>query len=286
MGSWTNPNVQQVTPLSTAGSLSGATNAASIPAGGFYTPLNMVDVSLFNSYDLDAYCYASPAGSAGAPITALIQLQWFDDLVSGVVVFEEDWWIWVGRAQLPADSTLAATGPMHGRYMTLTMTIPNATTGLIVQYMNIFGSPRTVPYSDWRQNLATIAPESSGITMQPSTAGSGFDNILAYVQGAALAAGAVIFIPIGLYAGPVYYSINYSQTPNNTLVIATVANLVSGQIVAGTGMPGILVTDAAAAGAFAFGNLILPRAPCALVLHGNATTAGTVTFTMIAQQAA
>lgn len=286
MGSWTNPNVQQVTPLSQAGNLAGAPNAATINAGGSYMPLNLVDVSLFSSYDIDGYVYASPSGSAGAPIVALVQLQWYDDNTSGITVFEEDWWIWVGRTSLPAGTTLAGTGPMHGKFMSLTVTIPNATSGAIVQYMNIFGSPRTVPYSDWRQNLATLQPQSSGITLLSNTAGSGFDNILAYVQGAALAAGAVIFIPIGLYAGPVYYSINYSQVPNNTLVIATLASLVSGQIVAGTGMPGVLLTDTAAAGAFTFGQLILPRAPCALVLHGNATTAGTITFTCIGQQAA
>jgi hypothetical protein len=286
MGSWTNPNVQQVTPLSVAGSLSGSPNAATIPPGGSYVPINLIDVSLFTSYDIDAYCYASPAGAVGAPIVALIQLQWFDDLISGIPVFEEDWWIWVGRAQLSGAPTLGGTGPMHGKYMTLTVSIPNATSSLIVQYMNVFGSPRTVPYSDWRQNLVTILPESSGITLLPSTSGSGFDNVLAYVQGATLTAGAVIFIPIALYAGPVYMSINFSQVPNNTLVIATMDDLTSGQIVAGTGMPGILLTDGSAAGAFQFSNLILPRAPCALIMHANATTGGTITFTCIAQQAA
>lgn len=266
--------------------MAGSPNAAIIPPGGSYMPLNLVDVSLFNSYDIDGYAYANPAGSVGAPLMAEIQLQWFDDQLSGIPVFEEDWWIWVGRASLAGAPTLAGTGPMHGKFMSLTVSIPSATSALTVQYMNIFGSPRTVPYSDWRQNLVTIQPESSGISLLPSSQGSGFDNVLAYIYGAPLAAGAVVFIPIALYAGPVYFLINYSQTPNNQVAIVNLEGLTSGQIVAGTGAPGLLFTTGAAAAAFTFGNLILPRAPCAFVIHGNATTAGTVTFSCIGQQAA
>jgi hypothetical protein len=287
MGTWTNPNVQQVTSLVSSGSLSGATNAATLASSASsYMPMNLVDVSLFQSYDINGYVYANPAGSVGAPLYALFQLQWFDDLVSGIPVFEEDWMIWTGRASQTTISPLAGTGPMHGRYMSLTITIPLATTGAVVQFLNVFGSGRTVPYSDWRQNTSLVQPESSGITYQGSTSGTGFDNVLADIDGITLGVGATIFVPCGLYSGPAWYRLRTGNQPAQDCSIATVLGSVSGGIVAGSGMPGIIIDLGEPNNVETTGIIFLPRAPVCFIIHGNATTGTSVGFKLIAQQAA
>lgn len=284
---WTNPNVQQITALASAGSLTGSPNAALLNnSGSQYVPVNLQDVTLFASYDINAYVYASPSGSVGAPLVALFQLQWFDDMVSNIPVFEEDWYIWCGRASQANPSPLAGTGPMHGKYMTVIVTIPLATSGAVVQFINVFGSNRTVPYSDWRQNTSLVQPESSGITYAGSNFGTGFDNVLAAVDNLSLSAGEIIFVPCGLYSGPAHYRLRTSNQPAQDCTISTVEGAVSGGISAGSGMTGIIIDLGEPNNTEVGGDILLPRAPVCFILHGNATTGTQFSFKLIAQQAA
>jgi hypothetical protein len=288
MGSWTNPNVQQVTPLTQSGSLTG-TPARTIVAGTPYTALNLVDVSLFSSYDLNLLMTALNPGAVNSALCAQIQLQWFDDLISGIPVFEEDWWVWVASATgLPSAGTnpLAGSGPMHGRYLTVNISIPiTATSNSVLQFLNIFGSNRTVPYSDWRQDTQFVFPGTSGFTTMAG--GAAFDNLLAQsVTTTSLAAGTSYILPCGLYSGPIYFWFQFSNTPAQNIVLADVQGLVSGQVVGGTACPGTIFSNPGTAATPVSGTLLLPRAPCAWVIHANATTGGTLELMTIAQQAA
>src|SRR5262245_24100757 len=112
MANWTNPNVQPIVPLSQQGSLAAGSNVQTInPVAGFNI-VNKINVTQFASYDLNSYIYANSPGAVGAPIVALYQLEWFDDLVSGIPIFEEQWWIWLGRAPAGFSDCMSAQGPM------------------------------------------------------------------------------------------------------------------------------------------------------------------------------
>jgi hypothetical protein len=292
MGSWTNPNVQQVTSLFSGGSASGSSSVVNIAPLIPYVPINLVDVSGFASYDINLYGYGLSPGTSDAPCVAEITLQWYDDLVTGIPVFEEDWWFWLGRASLNVSilgqNPLSACGPMHGRYMTVSISIPAASSAnMTLQYLNIFGSARQVPYSDWRQNTSfqAVDPNSFGLTTIANGSTS-FDNELVSINAFAPTAGLQYMIPCGLYSGPAYFNIELSQTPQNALVLASAEGLVGGQLTPGTGCPGLLVPVAGTGGTQFQGNVLLPRAPCAWVIHVNATTGGTINCMMIAQQAA
>jgi len=276
-----------ITPLAQLGTFTGAPAALNIAPGAVFTALNLADVSRFASYDLNAYAFAQSAGGVGAGLVCEIQIQWFDDMTSGIAVFEEDWWIWVGRALPTAGiNTMCGCGPMHGRYMSVNV-IPAApgTTNITLQYMNIFGSNRTVPYSDWRQNGNAVDPESNNITLL-ATAGTSFDNVLAQVSNVVLGASQLVFVPCGLYSGPVYYrfQVNTAAALHDPTLV-NMENHVSGDLVAGTGISGVLV-NATADTLEHEGTLLLPRSPAAFIIQGAAAGTSSFSLEIIAQQAA
>lgn len=282
MGTWTNPNVTQVTSLASAGGITG-TPAQVLGVGPTsYQPIVLQNVSSFASYDLNMYGFSTSPGVLVIPVT----LQWYDDLVSGIPVFEEDWWIWAGRAApVSANSYLAASGPMHGQY--LTVTISNiSTTGLTIQYFNFFGSNRTVPYSDWRQNAVAVNPLTGGLTTgAPNATADAFDNVLLGVDNGAVGAGASLWFPVGLYAGPIYFRFSINAVPTQNITLCSTEGLVSGNLIPGSAGPGILLNFSPAANAEIETLLDAPRAPLALIVHGNAA-ASAFSCRIIGQQAA
>jgi hypothetical protein len=274
-----------ITPIQQEGSASGS--PAAVLGPGVSVPIvTLVSVSQFASYDMNLYGYALSPGSAAAPLTMLIQLYWFDDLISGIPVFEEDWEIWLGRTAPSAGiNTLSACGPMHGKYMSVNVDIPSgAASNAILQYINLFGSNRTVPYSDWRQNSGVVNPQTQNFTIIQG-ASLTFEDILASVSNDSLAASTNYWLPLGLYSGPIYYRFDPSSALTSPgAMIINASGLVSGDIVATASCPGILKTIGATA-AESTGTLLLPRGPCALVFNST-TTAPTVSFICTAQQAA
>lgn len=295
----------QVTPLAQQGSTSGTPVAASVPAaGGAYsvftatpgaiqigaTGIYVVNVSQFASYDINAYMYTQSPGVLASNIVGEITLQWFDDLTTGIPVFEEDWWIGCARSATPAfggnlENTLSGTGPMHGLYMTVYVsTSQGATATATLKYINIFGSVRTVPYSDWRQNVQAVSPQDETFTILAG-GGSSFDNVLANTQGGVtLPSNNTRWIPLGLYSGPVFYRYEASVVPAVNPVIVNLENMWSGQMADNGLAVGVLV-DITAAGEQE-GMFYAPRAPCAFLITGNAAGTTDFTFQAIAQQAA
>lgn len=271
--------------LANLGTVNGTAVGTLTPATGI-TVMNLVDVSNFASYDLNAYMFALNPGQVNSVIVGQIMLQWFDDTSSGIPVFEEDWFVWAGRAlPTPGVNTLSGNGPMHGRYMTVKVFIPpTAANNATLQYINIFGSNRLVPYSDWRQNGAQVNPQSNGITSQPG-GGTSFDNVLASVSNITMTANQLIFIPCGLYSGPAYYRMQCTTAALHDPVIVAAQGQVSGAFGAGTANNGILVNFATDTVEHE-GVVQLPRGPTAFIIQGNAAGTTNFSFEFVAQQAA
>lgn len=279
---------QQIAPvvLKQLGSIGGAAAATIVP-GTPFTAANLIDVSLYQSYDINCYGFAVNPGAVNSAIVYQVVLQWFDDLTSGIPVFEEDWWVWAGRAAPVAGAnTLSGCGPMHGHYLTVQVfSVISAANNLTLQYLNLFGSNRPVPSSDWRQNGQQVNPQSNGITVSLG-GGTGFDNLLAGIYNLTLTASQLVFIPCGLYAGPVYYRYQCNTSvPLHNVVLANVAGGVSGGLGAGTATAGVLLNIPADTLEHE-GQLILPRAPTAFIIQGAVAGNSSYSFTMIAQQSA
>lgn len=279
---------QQITPvvLRQLGSIGGAAAATIVP-GTPFVAASLIDVGVFHSYDINCFGFAVSPGAVNSSIVYQVVLQWFDDLTSGIPVFEEDWWVWAGRAAPSAGvNTLSGCGPMHGRYMTVSVfSVISAAQNLTLQYLNLFGSQRIVSSSDWRQNGQAVNPQSNGITVSQG-GGTGFDNILAGIYNLTLTASQLVFIPCGLYAGPVFYRYQCNTSiPLHNVVLCNMAGQVSGGLGAGTATVGVLLNIPADTLEHE-GELILPRAPTAFIIQGAAAGTSSYSFTMVAQQAA
>lgn len=285
MANWTNPNVQPIVSIAHSGDLTGGSVVATITPAGGVNMVNKINVTQFASYDLGFYLYAQSPGGVSSPIVALCQLLWFDDLTSNIPIYEEQWWVWVGRAPAGFNDNMMGTGPMHGAYMTVNISIPTAcASNAILQYFQLFGSPRPQPWSDWRQDAFQVNPQNNGLTVvSPST--SGYENTLCNAFQIAPGNNASVWIPISLYSGPVYWRFQASQIPNNDPVIAAADNITASQIVVGTANAVTLVNIPNDTNEH-FGTFYAPRVPLYFVIHVNATTGGNFSFNMTAQQAA
>lgn len=263
---WVNPNVQQVVPLFSQGILGGG-SIGSITAATPFTVVNQINVSQFSSYDINLYTLNASPGGVGAPVTTQINLQWFDDLTSGIPVFQEMWFIWNGRAaNSAAFNTATGTGPMHGKYLTVQLFIsPGSLSNVTVQYVNLFGSNRNLSKSDWRQNAQGVNPQVNGFVIQQG-GGTGFDDILASISGAVLGASALIFVPLGLYAGQVWYRYQSTVAALKDPIIAEIAGTTSVSWASGTGMTGVLVNMTADAADHS-GLFMMPRSACAFIVQ-------------------
>lgn len=305
---WTNPNNTQVTSLAVLGTPSGSPNAGTIPsAGGAFnvtqnapgaiqigaTGIYVVNVAQFSSYDLNMYAYTASAGSLNSNIVVQITLQWFDDLQSGIPIFEEDWWVWCARQPVPYNgggtnltNTLAGSGPMHGVYMAIYVsTAGSSVFNATLKYFYLFGSVRTVPYSDWRQNGEACFPNENGAVLLQG-GGLSFENILASTAGTVLGNN-FYFMPLGLYSGPVFYFYQANPAANVSPVIISCAALVSGQMMdSGVNGPGVLANINNGVGVIDTGTIFAPRAPLALLITGVAAGTTTFGFQAVAQQAA
>jgi hypothetical protein len=149
----------------------------------------------------------------------------------------------------------------------------------------VFGSPRQLQWSDWRQDAFEVDPETNGLAYtSPGT--SSYENQLAAVNSVTVTSGSSIWVPIGLYAGPVFFRFQAGAAPQNAVCIASAENIRQGDLVVGTNTPNIISS--------AFGNdandhevtLILPRSVCYIAIHGNASTSAAFSFSAVGQQAA
>lgn len=278
-------NVTTVTPLGSVGGISGpVTNFIPGNTSFSFQPNSIspyFNVGMFASYDFSAYFFsATPTAFS----STLITLQWFDDNTSGIPVFEENWWIYNGRAAFtaptnPPVTAMAACGPMHGQFMTVTFTnVDTAQTS--IQWANLFGSNRNPPYSDWRQNAAIVNPIFPGFTVSLPTWGVGFDNILGGFS-ITIPVSSTRVIPLGLYSGPVY--LRYSQ--NAIGAATTVIAIANGQPVL-TGLSNTtILTGVNDTNEHEF-NFQAPRAPMYLIAQTTGAAAMGLTGQIIGQQAA
>jgi hypothetical protein len=261
-----------------------ATGSGTISAGNPISVLQMAPVQLYTSYDLNMHVYANTPGGSLAPLTAQVQLQWFDNPLLPPI-FEEDWDIWVARAPTGnAGNTVCGNGPMHGSYMSINVFLPpTVSSAATLQYMNVYGSQRTVPYSDWRQNAAAANPNNMGLLIIPN-GNLSFDNTLGAVASFNIPENGSYWMPCGLYSGPAYFRFQSSAAPTSAILV-NAQYLNSGQIIPGNNCPGIIKTIGAGVTEVS-GILNLPRGPTALVVSATAVAADVISFELIAQQAA
>lgn len=239
-------------------------------------PVNLTDVSQFASYDMTCYANDLFQGTAGHALTFTIQLDWFDDLTSNTPVFTEVWHPWVVTG-VTQDEGIVASGPMHGQYLTITVT-NSSTHPITLDYLSLYGSPRNTQLSDWRQNPSNNVNDHADPNI-PNTA-IGYDNVLGDTAGFTPLAVGIKILPLALYSGPARYFMQSGAPLAGSWSIVDIgshSDVVSGSISQSEGaMDGDVLTQ------FERGEIFMPRAACLLLV--NVTTAGTFAFKLTAQQ--
>jgi hypothetical protein len=281
---WSPQNAVVAASLVSMGSLTSG-SGITIAVGSSTTLLSLVDVSSYASYDFTIYAYVSGRG-AGSPNGYSVKLLWYDDLVSGIPVFQEEWWPFTG---INSSSTIApaaiGTGPMHGRYLSVIVTNPPSSTFTInVQFVNIYGSPRSTPYSDWRQSGVACQPGDTTYTFPVSAPfiGDTIDNTLLALS-TTMPISQSLLIPIGMYSGPVGIYFNAEENFNiNPALYATTGGAVSGSINATSP----LLFQWGIGPAKQYQELLLPRGGSFILLATSSTVAVTFFISVVAQQAA
>lgn len=264
------------------------TVAVNIPAGSAVPLISKIDVSLYNSYDVNLFAFAI-TGNSGSALTINLSFVWYDDLASGIPVYQEDWnpllsaSPWSAGPITSENNPLAGSGPMHGKYLTVIASNIGATTNIELQWFNLYGSNRSMPYSQWRSDPATYpAVAISGLSpLSPPLTSDGKANQLGYYANLAPGAGSN-FAPLPLYAGPVHvqWSVNTGAL-SHTPVIVDLGTTLSGSVADNTannlvwqGTNTINTPDSQ--------TVIFPRSACALMVAPVATSQ--LSFSAIGQQ--
>lgn len=262
-----------------------SSGSVNIAANSSIQPFNGVDVSNYNSYDLAMAAVDTSQATLGHALTFNVRLDWFDDLITGIPVFSEVWNPWVmGQTPTHPSQGIVGSGPMHGQYMS--MTISNAASFVVaLPYVNVFGSPRPIPLSDWRQSLGNHVTDQKFAKIN-SINNLGSNNVLVDTGGlVAVVAGNSYMVPCGLYSGPVdWYAQVSGSSVNVTFAVCDVGNdsnnQTSGNISDSDGqMNNNTLTTSPA---FATGSLFLPRNACAVFMI--CTGSGNAAYKMTAQQ--
>lgn len=265
-------------------SLYSNTSNQNIGGGSNLTLLNLQDVTNYNSFDMSF--------AVGDPSQALVNhahayqlsLTWYDDLVTGIPVYQETWWPWVSDTL--GTAPVRGTGPMHGKYMTVIISNPvagGAATQITLSNAVIFGSGRVTTQSDFRQQATPKIDQSAHIIVNPVLCD---DNYIADSVGmVAVTANLTYVIFLGLYSGPIDWAMQIGGggglTRSNLINLGSAAGVQSsGNLNPQRDSIEVLATGV---GAQQSGSQKMPRAACAAIFTVGAANT-TIEFTAVAQQ--
>ena len=289
---WQVSTPNQPNSLYNQGSTSGTPSAFNIPSASTSNPLSLINVASYNSIDVSMYVGDGNQGTAGHAHTVLVEFRWYDDNVSGLPVFIEDWNIWVG-ASIPMTNPIGAligSLPVHGSYLSIYITNPG-NAAVEVQWMTIYGSPRTVSVSDLRQNIYIPQVHDSVLhVFNGPEAGTGYDNSL--LDGnVALTANLFYMFPLNMYSGPICITYQTTQALAGIYLCDVGGNdFTSGNVPSAPAGGQVWVPSSASAqgnglaiGVYEYTGVLMPRSACAMIVK-EGSTGGTLDIKIVAQQ--
>jgi len=245
-------------------------------------------VAAYNSFNLGIACSTANQATAGAAISAQVQLNWYADAAGTLLLQQETFWIWCtgAGAALPA----LISGPMAGPYMTITVTNPGNQV-MTVSSSNLFGNPQTIASVRAYQN----APASSQLALPTSPhyvasgATSGTDGILtSLIDETAMVASTIYWLPCPLQIGPVDVSVQFNGAAGAGMTIMPtlcyLKGLTNGNVSVLAGNLGQIVwapPGNTLATQYAAQNLFQPRCPLFWVIEPGTTAPTSINVTML-----
>lgn len=267
------PGSIQYTPGKPLLSALGNVGVTAIPAATTFPLVSLIDVSQFTSFEISLYVYNISQSTVGAALTCPVQLLWYDDLVSGIPVYQEEWDIWVannsGGGIVPPLGTAFGYGPMHGRYMTITVTEPGGVNAINLLFGNVYGGQRSFPKSNFQQSPPIMS--NNGISYGNPTmvnSATAFNNILVECNNSSPGLAGTFWIANGLFAGNAWWRF---QPPSAGILAHDVclsaadpSTVQSGSMSAGVSTPGVIYDASGSSGSTPSETqvmVVLPRCP-------------------------
>ena len=243
----------------------------------------IINVQDYTAIDFGVSAHCTTQGTAGAPLTAWIQAQWYDDSGGTRSVYLEDWFFWVSTTAA-LFSLAVGTLPVRGQYLQLRiLNNPAATINATLDNFWITGTYRSIEKSKVRQGVPNSLA-CSGATRSSFVGNSGNlqTNNLGTLNTVTPGTG-LQFYPMPLFDGPVYllYTVNTAALVNNP-TIADMSGVISGGIVAGTSQANFIWVGPNTTAQTFQEVIIFPRSPCALIVNPAATS--TIQFAAMGQE--
>jgi len=136
--------------LLSLGTLNGA-GYISLPASSAAITIlsNQQDVSAYNTITISAYASSANTAAAGSTCTIPFTITWYDDLTSGIPVFQDEVDIWVANNVPNPPASLAGVAywsmPVRGKYLSIWVSNPGTASAIDLQFFNMFGGPQFTP---------------------------------------------------------------------------------------------------------------------------------------------
>jgi len=234
----------------------------------YMTPVQ--DVRAYTSFALELTAHCGAQANVGAPLTSQILMQWWADAGATILLYNERWYGWLGNA-IGVATPVMFSGPMFGPYMTVTVFNPTGTTQTItIDSGHLWGTGRTLTAITARQ----IPPTAMFAGVNQFLAGGTFgdDNIL-WEGPVNIVANGTNWQPLPLHAGNVQVRFAMGSVAlANNFVVCDGSSQNNGNLVPGTGCPGIIWdTSGAASSPSVIVNLVAPRGPLFWIAHATAT---------------
>jgi len=198
---WSNTSTTGVQSLAALGSLT--TTAFTMAPGGTGKLLTLQDVTQFATINISVYAFTSSMPVTGATATIPLNITWYDDLVSGIPVFQDEVDIWVANNVMASASALSGTAyitlPVRGQYLSITTSNPGTASTITMQFFSVYGSQNTTP----RVYCKQIPPPSLAFFGSPTLAGNYYSELNGILGSATFnaAADTNYFMPMGLFTG-------------------------------------------------------------------------------------
>lgn len=237
--------------------------AKTVAAGSTYSP-SKVDVSAYTSVDISLTAYCASQGTASAPLTVALRLDWYDDSGLTYLVGQEKWWAWLSSSSATAQ---ALTGPVPCRGRYLNVVLENNAYGsyapseaVTVDSLVVYGSNRTVAAAGLVQRVpSSITTGVTRMTTDYQASGSEIHaGIWAGLAKLSLTAGTTYWQPLPVMAGPAQALWQSSKGLTNVLNLLDGRFMVNGTI----GQGGRLWNPASVDGTDYAAALAMPRGPC------------------------
>ena len=250
----------------------------------------MQDVSAYNSISISIYLNSANTAAANCTITSPLFITWYDDLVSGVPVLQDEVDIWNANNTLPPGGLQGVayiTLPVRGQYLNINTKNVGAASNIVIQFFNAYGCPNIIPRVQCKQQPppslavanATLFPGSYNnlCGILGSTGTSAIPNTTAY------------FLPMSLFTGQAeLYSLTSVAFAANACLYAVVpANNNTGLRFNPTNTIGIIDDGISLANiSIADAPIALPKCPTMIVFDNTSGAAQTVSCCLTAMDQA